>query len=56
MTLDELPELITVNDLCALTGMNKRHARRLCERGVIRAQKLGSVWYMRKSVVLGGLL
>ena len=45
----EYGDLLTVNDVCEITGMSAQTARRCIERGDLPGRKIGRRWFVPKS-------
>lgn len=46
--LDYYPDLLTVKDICALTGRDAQSIRRLIRKGVLPGKQLGRYYYIAK--------
>lgn len=55
-SLRDLPDVITPEQLAAVTGQHPNVVRRQCADGVIPAKKIGTHWYMSRDAVLGPLV
>lgn len=56
ISLADLPELMTPEQLAAATGKHPNAIRRQCADGTIPAQKIGNQWRIGRDNVLGPIM
>lgn len=49
--LGDMPQLMTPRQAAAVLNVSGRHVLRLCERGELRAVKLGKVWRINRDAL-----
>ena len=54
-TLAELPPLATVRQVARACSVSERHVLRLCERGELKAVRLGKVWRINRDALAATL-
>lgn len=47
-TLDNLPYMMNLDMVSALTGFNYETVKRYCQKGIIKARKIGREWRVTK--------
>ena len=47
-SLDNLPYMMTLDMVAGLTGLNYETVKRHCQKGVIKAVKIGREWRVKK--------
>lgn len=48
LTIADLPQLATCKQLAEVTGCSVRHIAHMCERGELKAVKLGKLWRINR--------
>lgn len=51
-TLSELPPLASVRQVARACNVSERHVLRLCERGELKAVRLGKVWRINRDALM----
>lgn len=46
-----LPQLMSVSQAADVLGVSQRHVARLCERGKIKAVKIGRLWRVNRDAL-----
>lgn len=54
-TLAELPPLASVRQVARACNVSERHVLRLCERGELKAVRLGKVWRINRDALAAKL-
>lgn len=54
-TLAELPPLASVRQVARACNVSERHVLRLCERGELKAVRLGKVWRISRDALAAKL-
>ena len=54
-TLAELPPLASVQQVARACNVSERHVLRLCERGELKAVRLGKVWRINRDALAAKL-
>lgn len=49
--LSDLPQLLSVRQAAGVLNVSGRHVMRLCERGELKAVKLGRVWRINRDAL-----
>ena len=56
MLPDGAPAQVTPQELAAITGMNEKSIRNMCERGDLPAYRVGKRWYINRARMMGTAL
>lgn len=48
---ENLPQLMSVRQAAGVLGVSQRHVARLCERGEIKAVKIGRLWRVNRDAL-----
>ena len=48
---EALPQLMSVSQAAGVLGVSQRHVARLCERGEIKAVKIGRLWRVNRDAL-----